>query len=626
MDRKGWIILILCAAGLAANFWWMTEDAKKVAAQRKQQTERAEKTAPSNPVMTEAGSDPEMSTDGDDLAPPAPSTSTTFEERFETLTADANDYANAEKVVYVFTNRGGGLARVEYPDDFSNAFGEDAVAINDISRSPIGALTNGSDVERGQYEVSARGENFIEYRGKTFQGLIATKRYELATEGAGRNYRLILSVELALPSEGQVSTGMLGLHLGAMGPETSKEAAQLVGFGWKNPEEDEFIASSKFEGGWFSSDTASIDKTVPNPTWVALMSQFYTLIYSPMGGLGELKVSAKPLRITVPGVKENEEKEVTAVSVGVGLGELSLNKNSVPKEFALELYAGPKNYDLLKRVGGERNEVLFYGDMPVIGWMAAPFSRLLNLGMHSIQKVTVNYGIAIICVTLLIRIALWPLYTKSQKTMKRMAKIGPMVKELKEKYPDDPQKLNQKTMELYKDYGVSPLGGCLPMFLQMPIFFGFYRMLQYAAELRHESFLWVNDLSQPDTIFHIPGLDWPVNVLPILMAVSMFFQMKMTPTQADNAQQKIMMFLPFVFLFICYSFASALALYWTTQNIFSIGQTWWANRQPEVELVKKKRKKRPSLAELQKQRAAAARGETVDEKPKKKRPPRPGGK
>ncbi len=623
MDRKGWIILILCAAGLAVNFWWMTEDAKKVADQRQQQEERAEKMAPSNPVMTEAGSDPDMSTDGDVVAPP---TAITFEESFETLTADATDYPDAEKVVYIFTNRGGGLARVEYPDDFTNAFGQELVAINHISRSAIGALTNGSDVERSQYEVSARGENFIEYRGKTFQGLVATKRYELATEGDGRNYRLKLSVKLELPGEGQVSTGMLGLHLGAMGPETSKESPQLVGFGWKNQEDEKFTASTKFEGGWFSADSASIDQAVPNPIWVALMSQFYTLIYSPVDEGGELKLSAKPMRITVPGIEENDEKEVTGVSLGVGLGELSLNKDSAPKEFALEVYAGPKNYDLLKRVGGERNEVLFYGDMPVIGWMAAPFSRLLNLGMHSIQNVTVNYGIAIICVTLLIRICLWPLYTKSQKTMKRMAKIGPMVKELKEKYPDDPQKLNQKTMELYKDYGVSPLGGCLPMFLQMPIFFGFYRMLQYAAELRHESFLWVGDLSQPDTIFHLPGLGWPVNVLPILMAVSMFFQMRMTPKQADNAQQKIMMFLPFVFLFICYSFASALALYWTTQNIFSIGQTWWANRQPEVELVKKKRSKRPSLAELQKQRAASARGETIDEKPKKKRPPRPGGR
>lgn len=623
MDRKGWLILILCAAGLAINFWWMTEDAKKVAEQRQQQEDRAEKAVPSNPVMTEAGSDPEMSTDGEDVPLPTPST---FEESFETLTAYATDYADAEKVIYIFTNRGGGLARIEYPDDYSNAFGSEVVSINNISRTAIGALTNGSDIERGQYEVSARGENFIEYRGKTFQGIVATKRYELAADGEGRNYRLKFSVKLELPGEGQVSTGMLGLHLGAIGPETSKEAAQLVGFGWKNEEDEEFTASSKFEGGWFSSDSASIDQSVPNPTWVALMSQFYTLIYSPVEEDGELRLRAKPLRFTVPGIEEDDEKEVTGVSVGISLGELSLNKDSAPKELAFEVYAGPKNYDLLKRIGGERNEVLFYGDMPVIGWMAAPFSRLLNLGMHSIQNVTVNYGIAIICVTLLIRICLWPLYTKSQKTMKRMAKIGPMVKELKEKYPDDPQKLNQKTMELYKDYGVSPLGGCLPMFLQMPIFFGFYRMLQYAAELRHESFLWVNDLSQPDTIFHIPGLEWPVNVLPILMAVSMFFQMKMTPKQADNAQQKIMMFLPFVFLFICYSFASALALYWTTQNIFSIGQTWWANRQPEVELVKKKRTKRPSLAELQKQRAASARGESVDDKPKKKRPPRLGGR
>jgi len=166
---------------------------------------------------------------------------------------------------------------------------------------------------------------------------------------------------------------------------------------------------------------------------------------------------------------------------------------------------------------------------------------------------------------------------------------------------------------LYKDYGVNPFGGCLPLLLQMPIFFGFYRMLQYAAELRHESFLWVSDLSQPDTIGYLPVLGIPINVLPLLMAATMILQMRLTPQTADKMQRRIFMFLPLIFLFICYNFASALSLYWTTQNIFSIGQTWWMRRQPEVELVK--RQPRPKLAPP-----------GVSQKKKKKnRPPRTGG-
>lgn len=131
------------------------------------------------------------------------------------------------------------------------------------------------------------------------------------------------------------------------------------------------------------------------------------------------------------------------------------------------------------------------------------------------------------------------------------------------------------------------------MFIQMPVFLGFYRMLFSAVELRHQSFLWVEDLSMPDTLFHLPFLNnTPFNLLPLLMAVTMIIQMQITPKSGDKTQQRIFMFMPVFFLFICYNFASALALYWTTQNIFSIGQTWLMNKLPEPELKKVKSKKK----------------------------------
>jgi YidC/Oxa1 family membrane protein insertase len=171
------------------------------------------------------------------------------------------------------------------------------------------------------------------------------------------------------------------------------------------------------------------------------------------------------------------------------------------------------------------------------------------------------------------------------------------------------------------------------MFIQIPIFFGFYRMLQYAVELRGQGFLWVDDLSQPDTLMHISGV--PINILPVVMAVSSFLQIKMTPKTGDAMQQKIIMFMPFMFFFFCYNFASALALYWTTQNIFSIGQTWLMNKVPEPELKARTGAGKQSWvqrmaarqAEMQKAKKAKSQGGMRDVTPdsKKKRPPRTGG-
>jgi len=144
--------------------------------------------------------------------------------------------------------------------------------------------------------------------------------------------------------------------------------------------------------------------------------------------------------------------------------------------------------------------------------------------------------------------------------------------ELKEKYKDDPTRMNTEVMKLYKEYKINPLAGCLPMFIQMPIFFGFYRLLGTAIELRGSRFLWVHDLSQPDTVFHIAGV--PINILPICMAITMIMQMRLQPKTGDQAQQRMFMFLPLIFVFICYNFASALALYYTVQNIFSITQLY----------------------------------------------------
>jgi YidC/Oxa1 family membrane protein insertase len=170
--------------------------------------------------------------------------------------------------------------------------------------------------------------------------------------------------------------------------------------------------------------------------------------------------------------------------------------------------------------------------------------------------------------------------------MKKMSALQPEMKRLQDKYKEEPVKFQQEMGKVWKKAGVNPLSGCWPIFIQVPIFIGFYNMLGKAVELRHHGFWWVKDLSQPDTIGHFLGIAWmPINPLPLLMAVTMVLQMKLSPQSGDAAQRRMFMLMPLIFIFMCYSFASALALYWTIQNLISIVQLQINKRQSAVQLV-----------------------------------------
>ena len=192
----------------------------------------------------------------------------------------------------------------------------------------------------------------------------------------------------------------------------------------------------------------------------------------------------------------------------------------------------------------------------------------------------------IIILTVLIKLLMWPLTHKSMVSMKSMAKLGPQMEKLKEKFGDDKEKLNREIMELYKRNGVNPLGGCLPMVLQFPVFIGLYNALSTPIELRHASFLWIKDLSRPDwqsLPFAVPTW-WPsalpsgIPVLTILMGASMFLQQWMTPTAGDPNQRKMMMLMPLMFTFMFVSFPAGLTVYWLVNNVLTIGQQYWINR------------------------------------------------
>jgi YidC/Oxa1 family membrane protein insertase len=210
--------------------------------------------------------------------------------------------------------------------------------------------------------------------------------------------------------------------------------------------------------------------------------------------------------------------------------------------------------------------------------------------MNFINKFVGNYGVTIIILTILIKAVLWIPQSKSNQSMRRMQLLSPKLKELQEKHKDNPQRLQDEMMKLYRDYNVNPLGGCLPLLVQMPIFIGFYYMLLSAVELRHASFLWMSDLSQSDTITRLPvfGMAIPINPMPLVMGATMYWSMNITPqTQtADNPTANMMKFMPLLILLVCYNFSSALSLYWTVQNILSIGQMYYNLKQPAPKLEK----------------------------------------
>jgi YidC/Oxa1 family membrane protein insertase len=244
-----------------------------------------------------------------------------------------------------------------------------------------------------------------------------------------------------------------------------------------------------------------------------------------------------------------------------------------------QIWSGPKLYGRLAKLEHNEAEIMNFGMWKLVSQF------LLNL-MNWIHRWVGNYAVAILLLTALVKGILWPLQNRANKSMRRMSALSPKMQELREKYKDDPTRMNQEVMKLYKEYGVNPVGGCLPMAIQIPIFFGLFSMLGQAVELRNASFLWVRDLSQPDTVGHIPGLGFPINILPLIMGATNVWLMRMTPKTGDTTQQKVMMFMPLIFLFFCYNFAAALALYYATQNLFTILQLYQNRRQPVPVLEK----------------------------------------
>ncbi len=285
-------------------------------------------------------------------------------------------------------------------------------------------------------------------------------------------------------------------------------------------------------------------------SWIGLEDKYFISAILPERDTGNLLWEST--------VTTLDKKNAARVSVGIpfdlGPGDEAL--------LGYRAYLGPKEYKLLKAEGWRFEEAIEFG---FFSFIAKPLLVVLNF----FQRFVVNYGIAIILLTIVIKIAFYPLTKHSLTSMKEMQKIQPQLLAIKEKYKKNKEKMNKEMMELYRRHKINPLGGCLPMILQIPVFIGLYEVLAVAIELRHAPFaLWIQDLSAKD----------PYYVTPLLMGASMFIQQKMTPTAMDPTQAKMMLFMPVLMTFLFLNFPSGLVLYWLVNNILSIMQQYQIHR------------------------------------------------
>ncbi len=325
-------------------------------------------------------------------------------------------------------------------------------------------------------------------------------------------------------------------------------------------EQDEFFQLNEM-GPTGTMETRKLSKAM----WACVNNQFFVNLVRPVNELSNTWVGGSS--VSIKNV-DGEDIEGVSGTISFPLGILRPNES---KELLFQIYAGPKDYAGLSALGYEQKKVMQFG---VFWWVSEPLSWALN----KLYEIFKSYGLAIIILTILVKLLLWPLTAQATRSQKKMQSLqGPMSK-LREKHKGNSQKLNQEMMKFYKEHKVNPFAGCWPILIQIPIFLGMFWMLRSAAELYGQDFLWANDLSEQDHVAKVQGFS--LNVLPILMVITQWFQMKLNPIQmgpelsdAQRINAKMMRFMPFMFLVFLYFFSSALVLYWTVQNLMTILQT-----------------------------------------------------
>jgi YidC/Oxa1 family membrane protein insertase len=573
MDKTGIIVVSICGALLVL---WFIQTQKQEARWQQQKAEFAR----TNIVTTPQAAANEAA---------IPTTTATLVQIFDTNAPENLIVISNTDARYTFTSRGGGLKTVEllkYPETISarwkkeNESSSNGVAMLN-ARTPIPILAILGDtnlVGEGNFTLT-RTDDGVRAEKLLPDGLLLAKEFHLSS-----NYLVSASVDLKNTSGQPLALPAQEFVVGtaaAMDADDYNFAAYggtmwFDGTNYVNNGLSYFNTNTTALFGLISrTPTPEFRAGAGNVVWAAAHNQFFALLAMPKTPAQQ--VVARPVNL--------QPLADNSLATGIGIETalvypaqtLSANSNV---ERQIVFYAGPKEYRTLARIGEDFQNhadlAMNWGSGYMSFWgVGTFFAKLLLSGMNWLHDVfKVGYGWAIVLITIILRLVFWPLTAASTRSMKRMQALAPEVKALKEKYKDDPQKFTQKQMELWKKNKVSPMGGCLPMMVQMPVFFGFLAMIRCAIELRGAHFLWVADLTKPDTIFLIPGINFPFNLLPLLMVGVMVWQAHLQPVSPgmDPGQQKMMRFMPLIMLLFLYNYSSGMALYMTVSTALGIVQ------------------------------------------------------
>lgn len=490
----------------------------------------------------------------------------------EEIVSLENEYFRVE-----FTNIGGAVKRVYLLEHSLTKDSEARYVVNDPGHLPALGLVDfpGADAASG-YRLISQSDTEVVFAATVGENLEVQRRYSIERDAGPRDpgaYLVQHTTTFRNLSNQALLLEEFGIHLGTAIP-TGRQTIGMehLNFNYYDGDSFKHLAPRKFQGGGFMSwiglssgeARAYIEEKRPI-LWGSVKNQYFASIFTP-----EQEASgflAYPVDLPA---EADEKRPLKGMSGSVRFDFQGVAANE-SQELSGSFYAGPKEFRRLEAMGLEQDRVMQFG-WPIIAFI----SKLLLSMMVGIESWVLNFGVAIILVTVIIKTILWPLTAKAANSSKRMAKIQEPMKALREKFKDDPKKMQMETMKLFRENKVNPVGGCLPMLVQIPIFFALFRMIMSASELRFAEFLWVGDLSAPDTVAVVFGL--PINILPIFMGISMFYQMRMMPMAMDNTQQKIFRLMPFIFFIFCYNFSSGLVLYWTVQNLLTITQQYLTNR------------------------------------------------
>lgn len=567
MDRTGWIGIAVC---LALLFGWNIY---------------VNKTYPPRPHATSASS----ATASPTTASPATTSPATLQSATSTplipQVAGAPDLGSEKTAILendfiraTITSYGGAIKNVVLKKHVAE--GDALVTLNQGSSEGVFNLRGWEgDTVLEPYQIESNGGQVICTR-KLANGVEVKKIYSLNDD-----YQMKMVQTVSNPTQQTVQLPPFHLNVGTASPIHAQEDPQTIDASWFSLSENIYknVTLRNFDPGTIpllgiqtSPGKTLISSEVPSLTWTAAKNQFFALIVTMPASNPAQSASAERVQLPAHAPKP------APVPMGIKTSMTFTGKDLAPGASvtdAFSLYAGPKQYSRLHALPQEQDRLMDFGIWEII-------IKFLLVVMNFIHKYVANYGVVVILLTVLINLVLWPLKSSANQSMKKMQAVSPKVEELREKFKDDPQRLNNEMIKLYKEYGINPAGGCLPLLVQMPIFLAFYSLLRSSIELRNASFLWVKDLSQPDTIAHIPFFDVPLNPLPLIMTTTSILLMRMTPSAKDNPQMKIAQFMPLMFLAILYKMAAALSLYWTINNLISLVQTYRNLRKP-VPAIKK---------------------------------------